>query len=36
VSVNGSPVTPVTRTIKGVDYAFIDGAAAGTYTAAYN
>jgi hypothetical protein len=36
VSVGGTPVTPVTRTIKGVDYAFIDGAAAGTYTATYN
>jgi hypothetical protein len=36
VSVNGTPVQTVPRTIKGVDYAFIDGAAAGTYTAAYN
>ncbi|MCE9672031.1 DUF4082 domain-containing protein [Myxococcus stipitatus] len=32
----GSPVTTVTRTIKGVDFAFIDGAQAGTYTATYN
>ncbi|WP_284666780.1 DUF4082 domain-containing protein [Myxococcus sp. SDU36] len=32
----GAPVTTVTRTIKGVDFAFIDGALAGTYTATYN
>ncbi|QDE90539.1 hypothetical protein BHS06_17090 [Myxococcus xanthus] len=32
----GSVVTTVTRTIKGVDFAFIDGALAGTYTATYN
>ncbi|WP_141616903.1 DUF4082 domain-containing protein [Myxococcus sp. CA010] len=32
----GSAVTTVTRTIKGVDFAFIDGALAGTYTATYN
>ncbi|WP_426753453.1 DUF4082 domain-containing protein [Myxococcus sp. Y35] len=36
VSRGGSPVTTVTRTIKGVDFAFIDGAQAGSYTATYN
>ncbi|MCP3100321.1 DUF4082 domain-containing protein [Myxococcus sp. K15C18031901] len=32
----GASVTTTTRTIKGVDFAFIDGAQAGTYTATYN
>jgi hypothetical protein len=36
VSVNGSPVTPVLRTIKGVEYAFIDGAQAGAWAVTYN
>ncbi|XXF80363.1 DUF4082 domain-containing protein [Myxococcaceae bacterium GXIMD 01537] len=33
---NGSPVTTVNQTIKGVDYAFINGAQAGSYTVTYN
>lgn len=36
VSRNGATVTTVTQTIKGVGYAFINGAQAGTYTATYN
>ncbi|WP_395805584.1 DUF4082 domain-containing protein [Archangium minus] len=36
VSVNGTPVTTVPQTIKGVGFAFINGAQAGTYTATYN
>jgi hypothetical protein len=36
VSVNGSPVTPVLRTIKGVEYAFVDGAQAGAWAVTYN
>ncbi|MFP2909682.1 DUF4082 domain-containing protein [Pyxidicoccus sp. 3LFB2] len=36
VSRNGSPVTTVPQTIKGVGFAFINGAQAGTYTATYN
>ncbi|WPB73828.1 DUF4082 domain-containing protein [Archangium violaceum] len=36
ITVNGSPVTAVTQTIKGVDYSFINGAQAGSYTATYN
>ncbi|WP_164000514.1 DUF4082 domain-containing protein [Pyxidicoccus caerfyrddinensis] len=36
VSRNGSAVTTTTQTIKGVGFAFINGAQAGTYTATYN
>ncbi|MFY0575662.1 hypothetical protein ACN28S_16015 [Cystobacter fuscus] len=36
VSVNGTPVTTVPQTIKGVGFAFINGAQAGTYTATYD
>ncbi|MFP2930651.1 DUF4082 domain-containing protein [Pyxidicoccus sp. 3LG] len=36
VSRNGSPVTTVPQTIKGVGFAFINGAQAGTYTVTYN
>lgn len=36
VSRNGSAVTTATQTIKGVGFAFINGAQAGTYTATYN
>ncbi|MCP3141490.1 DUF4082 domain-containing protein [Pyxidicoccus xibeiensis] len=36
VSRNGSPVTTMAQTIKGVGFAFINGAQAGTYTATYN
>ncbi|GEN06030.1 protein of unknown function [Myxococcus fulvus] len=32
----GAPVTTVIRTIKGVSFAFVDAAPAGTYTATYN
>ncbi|QSQ23342.1 DUF4082 domain-containing protein [Pyxidicoccus parkwayensis] len=36
VTRNGSAVTTVPQTIKGVGYAFINGAQAGTYTVTYN
>lgn len=32
----GAPVSTVTRTIKGVDFVFVDGAQAGNYTATYH